>query len=152
MEVSAHLQKWRRFDAVRGRFDPVAEFELWYWATAAGATTLLNAALHVTGVTDETRLFPTQVAFVYAGVDESTRWHREVRASGDLIVLGLPEIAQDVPDALTDAIDAMQRIESFREPYARGIRRVGLDTVSTVDDAYGVVVERTLEAIGAWQT
>jgi hypothetical protein len=151
MEISSHMQKWRRFDAVRARFDPVGEFELWYWATAAGATALLNAALHATGVTDECRLFPTQVAFVYAGIDGASRWRREVCGNGDLIVLGLPEIAQDVPEALTGAIDAMQRIESFRESHVRGGRDAEPGAVVTVDAAYAVVVARTLDTIGAWQ-
>lgn len=151
MLVEAHLAKWRRFHAVRSRFDPVEDFELWFWATASGATALINAALHATGVTEASRLFPTQIVHVYARADDSTRWGLVLAAEGDLIVLGMPALAQEVPPELHVAFDSMRVIERFREPFVRGTASADRKVVKACESAYGVVVVETQSTIGEWQ-
>jgi hypothetical protein len=151
MMVEAHLAKWRRFDSVRRRFEPLDEFELWFWATASGATALINAALHATGVTEASRLFPTQVEHIYACVEDRTRWRRKIAAGGDLIVLDQPELAEEIPPELFVAFESMRVIEQFREPIVRGAAVADAKAVLACERAYRVVVAETQSTIGAWQ-
>ncbi|MGD9944650.1 MAG: hypothetical protein AB7L76_23695 [Burkholderiaceae bacterium] len=143
MLIEAHVAKWRRFHAIRRRFDPIDEFELWFWATASGATALINAALHATGVTQAARLFPTQIEHVYAGVDEDMRCRRKLAIEGDLIVLGVPPLRGSVPRQLRTAIESMRAIEAFREPLVRGGAVPDLQAVATCERAYAIVVAET---------
>ncbi len=149
MLIEAHVAKWRRFHAVRRRFDPVEEFELWFWATASGATALINAALHATGVTKAVRLFPTQVEHVYAGIDDEMRCLRKLATEGDLIVLDVPPLRGGVPRQLRAAIESMRTIEAFREPLVRGGAVPDLQAVATCERAYAVVVAQTRAALAA---
>ena len=47
MRIEAHIEKFKRFDALRSRFDPQADFELWYWMTLNAGTAIINAAAAV---------------------------------------------------------------------------------------------------------
>ena len=57
MKVEAHVDKFKRFDSLRSRLDPQADFELWYWVTLNAGTAIINAALHAAGVTREDSSF-----------------------------------------------------------------------------------------------
>ncbi|MGE0797820.1 MAG: hypothetical protein AB7G13_18555 [Lautropia sp.] len=136
MRIDAHLHKWRRFDAVRQRLHPLREFELWYWATLSGGTALVNAALHAAGVTEENRLFATQVPDVYAVYDSGRDWHAVLGRRCDLIHVGLPEIGAPLPEALQRAFDAMHRIEHYRDPCVRGSLPMTEGVVEECETAY----------------
>ena len=34
MKIASHLEKFDRLAALRARFDPLEDFELWFWTTA----------------------------------------------------------------------------------------------------------------------
>ena len=80
MKVAGHLEKVKRFDAVRGRLDPGEDFELWFWMTLSAGTNALNAALHRVGATDDGEYFCTQAVDVYLGLDEASgTWKPAIR-------------------------------------------------------------------------
>lgn len=60
MNVAAHVEKIRKFEALRSRLDPLEDFELWFWAAMNAGTQAVNAALHHAGVTRADDVFPTQ--------------------------------------------------------------------------------------------
>jgi hypothetical protein len=119
MKVSAHVEKFRRFDRLRARFDPVAEFELWYWMLLNAGTAIVNAALHRAGLTRAERSFATQVPDVYLVMDEDGAAHHEIVFGVDIIHVGMPSIEQPLPPALAEAFAAMEIIERYRDPCIR---------------------------------
>jgi len=140
MNICAHIEKWRRFDNVRSRFDPIGEFEVWYWSTLSGAMAMINAALHACGITKENSRFATQIPDVYAVMDNSGRWHYEIDVQCDLIHVGLPEIGDEIPRSIQNIFDAMHELEIYRDPYVRGLNAVTAQVVSNCDNAYGEIV------------
>ena len=147
MKISAHVEKWKRFDALRNRFDPAAEFELWYWATLSGGTTIINAALHACGITDENNRFATQIPDVYAVPDGQDRWHHEIGVNCDLIHVGMPEVTKALPAAVQRAFDAMDVIERYRDPCVRGDTEVTAEIIAACEKAYDEIVAATKSAL-----
>ena len=115
MRIDSHLRKWQRFHSLRARFEPSCEFELWYWSTLSGGTSLINAALHQAGITEENALFATQIPDVYAVHDGPALWHHELGMRCDLIHVGLPAIDAPLPADIDRAFQAMMTIELYRE-------------------------------------
>lgn len=147
MKIKAHMEKWRRFDAARARFDPSKEFELWYWATLSGGTTIINAALHASGLTDENGYFATQIPEVYVvmtGVDE---WRHALASRCDLIHVGLPPINDPLTPALQRAFDAMDVIEHYRDPCIRSDHPITADVTTACDRAYAEIVAAAQAAL-----
>ncbi|MGE0808558.1 MAG: hypothetical protein AB7L76_23670 [Burkholderiaceae bacterium] len=148
MRIDSHLRKWRRFDACRARFDPLAEFELWYWATLSGGTALINAALHAAGVTEENDLFCTQVAEVYLLADGLLPLRRVVALRSDLIHVGLPEIDAELPDDIEQAFAVMYRIERYRDPCVRSTEPITAELVADCAGSYRALVGAVAQRIG----
>ncbi len=147
MKIAAHVEKWQRFDGLRSRFDPIEEFELWYWSTMSGGTAIINAALHAAGVTAENQLFATQIPEVYMVMDGPDRWHREIGIRCDLIHVGLPVIDGELPPALQRAFSAMDELESYRDRCVREGLAVTADIASQCDKAYNDIVAAAKSAI-----
>jgi hypothetical protein len=147
MKIEAHMEKWRRFDAARGRFDPAEEFELWYWATLSGGTTIINAALHATGLTDENGYFATQILDVYAVMEDTGKWRHAIGERCDLIHVGMPPVKGPLPPALQRAFSAMDAIEHYRDPCVRGDHPITPEVTTTCDRAYAQIVAAAQAAI-----
>ena len=60
MNVGSHLEKIARLESLRGRFDPLQDFELWFWAGMTAGTSAVNAALHLAAITASDDVFPMQ--------------------------------------------------------------------------------------------
>jgi len=60
MNVQSHLEKITRLESLRGRLDPLQDFELWFWAGMTAGTHAVNAALHHGGITASDDMYPTQ--------------------------------------------------------------------------------------------
>jgi hypothetical protein len=141
MRIASHVRKWERFDALRSRFDAEREFELWYWATLSGGTSLINAALHAAGITDENELFATQMPEVYAIHAGPGFWRHVLATRCDLIHVGLPEIADPLPEDIATAFVAMERIEAHRDPCVRADRAVTDAVIGQCDASYREIVD-----------
>jgi hypothetical protein len=137
MKVAAHLDKFRRLDAMLPRLDPVDDRELWIWTARNAGVPLLNAALHRQGVTRETDSFHSQVEGVYAVPDRvSGALRDEAHEPGDVMHVGQPALPGPLPAAIERACAALRAIEDLREPYVRGSERVAPGEESRWRDAY----------------
>ncbi len=136
MKIEAHLEKLRRFEHVRARMDPLRDFELWYWMTLSGGTTVINAALHAAGLTDADRHFATQIPGVYAVARGRDRLRVRLARRKDLIHVGLPPIEGKLPSGLRSAFAAMRRIEAYRDPCIRGERTVTKAVIAHCESDY----------------
>jgi hypothetical protein len=141
MRIDAHLEKFRRFDALRQRFDPLAEFELWYWMTLSGGTAIINAALHTAGVTQADNNFATQVPNVYVEMQPDGGWSHHIHFNRDLIHVGLPEIATPLPKPIDEIFKLMEKIERYRDPCTRGLHAVTPEIINECDTAYRTLVD-----------
>jgi hypothetical protein len=121
MKVDTHIDKFRRLDAALSRLRPDADCELWIWTAMNAGVNLLNAALHRTGLTDETDSFHTQVEGLYARPDRLRGTVTDaIHPPGDVMHAGQPPLASPPPDAIAKASEALARIEDLREPFVRG--------------------------------
>ena len=147
MKIEAHLEKWQRFDRVRARLDPTGEFELWYWATLSGGTTIINAALHASGLTEENRYFATQIPEVYAVMEGADKWRHSIGFRCDLIHVGIPPVEGLLTPALQRAFTAMGVIEHYRDPCIRGNHPITPEVTTACDQAYAEIVAAAQAAI-----
>lgn len=136
MKIEQHVAKWERFDALRADFDPLDDFEMWYWMALSGATALINAALHVTGLTEENRCFPTQVPDVYVVMHDDGSSSHQIRFRCDLIHVGLPELSDPIPRALQSAFAAAHVLETYRDPCVRADGPINEGVVAACEAAY----------------
>jgi hypothetical protein len=136
MKIEAHVDKFKRFDTLRSRLDPLADFELWYWATLNGGTAIINAALHAAGVTREDSSFATQIPNVYSVVGRDGTRHLEHVFGVDIIHVGMPKIDSPLPPAIATAFSEMQIIEEFRDPCVREDRPITREVIDACSSAY----------------
>jgi hypothetical protein len=123
MRIPSHIDKVQRLTALRRRFDPLADFELWYWATLTAGTNMLNASLHCP-------VF-SSIPGVHMVPQPDGTYARELRGPGDLSHVGWPPIEGDVPQHIRRLEHALEVIEQYRDPCVRGDR---LPTSAIVDD------------------
>jgi hypothetical protein len=140
MRIVAHIEKFRRFDSLRSRFDPKADFELWYWMTLNAGTAIINAALHAAGVTREHDSFATQIANVYSVGGPDGKRYLEYVFGVDIIHVGMPKIEKALPPAIATAFSAMEIIEEYRDPCIREDRPLTDDIIRACSDAYAKCV------------
>ncbi|MEO5671087.1 MAG: hypothetical protein ABIR26_10390 [Ramlibacter sp.] len=141
MKISQHMVKWCHFDSARARLDPVADFELWFWATLSGGTALINAALHAGGLTQENELLTTQIPYVYAVWGAGGPNTQQLARDSDLIHVDLPPIDGALPDDLERAFTAMRVIETYRDPCIRSDTPVTPEVVEQCVRSYVNLVE-----------
>ncbi len=130
MKVASHVGKVRRMAALRQRLDPLADFEMWYWTTLTAGTNMLNASLHLTGLTRDDPVFST-IPGVHLVRQPDGTYARELRGLGDVSHVGWPEIEGDVPPAIRELEHALHSLEQHRDPCLRGDR---LPTQAIVDE------------------
>lgn len=147
MKIESHLEKWQRFDSARRRFDPAGDFELWYWATLSGGTTIINAALHAAGLTQENSYFTTQIPEVYAVTEGAGKWRPVIAFGCDVIHVGIPPVSGTLTPALQRAFDAMHVIEHYRDPCVRGDHPITPEVTKACDQAYADMVAAAQAAI-----
>jgi hypothetical protein len=140
MRIAAHVEKFRRFDRSRARFDPKADFELWYWMTLNAGTAIVNAALHCAGVTREHDSFATQIPNIYSVSGPDGKRHLEYVFGVDIIHVGMPKIKKPLPPAIASAFSAMEIIEEHRDPCIRGDRPITDDIIRACSEAYAKCV------------
>jgi hypothetical protein len=118
MNVKSHLDKIARLESLRSRFDPLADFELWFWAGMTAGTHAVNAALHCAGVTASDDIHPTQPG-VYLVPQPGGTLTTEFRALGDVLHVGRPVIEAAVPEDVESMMHLMEIVERYRDPCVR---------------------------------
>ena len=147
MNIAAHLAKLDRFEAVRRRLDPREDFEMWYWMCLSAGTTIINAALHSAGLTDENEYFATQVPDIYVVVAADGTWRSVLARRCDLIHIGLPEVDAPLPPWIAQAYHAMGVIERHRDPCVRGDRPITPALIAECEASYQDIVRACRAAI-----
>ena len=122
MNMAAHAEKIRRLEDLRGRLDPLQDFELWYWTTLTAGTNIWNATLHAAGLTSEERVFST-IPGVHVVPQADGSFRRELRGPGDVSHVGWPAIPGPMPEHVQRLEAALHALEEFRDPCLRGDRR-----------------------------
>ncbi len=121
MNVAAHVEKIRKFEALRSRLDPLEDFELWFWAAMNAGTQAVNAALHHAGVTRADDVFPTQPG-VYLVPQPDGGLKPAFHPLGDVLHVGRPPVPGPIPEHVQAMMREMEVIEHHRDPCIRGER------------------------------
>ncbi len=140
MHIASHMKKIAKLEAARARFDPLTDFELWFWASMSAGTHALNAALHHAGLTTEEEAFAMQPG-VYLVPQPGGALVAQLREPGDVLHLGRPPIKGELPGDIKEMAHAMETIEAFRDPCVREGRPVTPDIVASCGEAYDAVVK-----------
>ncbi|MDP6805387.1 MAG: hypothetical protein QF902_08660 [Rhodospirillales bacterium] len=137
MFVDGHLEKIERIERQRATLDPIADYELWYFASLMNGMHAMNAALHALGATVAEDCFAHNVpVYVRAGAEPGT-WEAVIRPFGDLEHVDGADIMAIIPDALAPARDALLELETVRDPGLRGDLEITVALASKVEAAYG---------------
>jgi hypothetical protein len=136
MKVACHVDKVNRLTALRSRLDPLQDFELWYWASLTAGTNMLNATLHLEGLTSDERVFST-IPGVHVVPQPDGSFRRELRGPGDVSHVGWPAIEGNVPAHVRALEDALHKLEEHRDPCLRGDRAPSPVIVQECDECFG---------------
>lgn len=139
MKVISHLDKVQRMALLRQRLDPLADFELWFWATLTAGTNVFNATLHLAGLTSDDPVFST-IPGVHVVKQPDGSYARELRGPGDVSHVGWPEIEAEVPQVIGQLEHALRIIEHHRDPCIRGDRVPTQETVDECEQAFTQVM------------
>lgn len=134
MLVSSHLEKIDRFEAAMARLDPLDDFELWFWSAMVSGTNAVNAALHLAQVTPAEHAYPSQPGVYY--VPDAQGHRPALKELGDVLHVGRPPIKAPVPPDIHRMMEAMEKIEAFRDPCTRGDMQPSAEIVRECDAAY----------------
>ena len=148
MKVAAHADKVQRLAALRARLDPLQDFELWYWTSLTAGTNMLNATLHLAGLTSDERVFST-IPGVHVVPQPDGSWRRELRGPGDVSHVGWPPIEGTIPPHIRALEDALHALEEHRDPCLRGDRQPTPAIVAECERAFGQVKSIFDEALRA---
>lgn len=130
MRVHSHVEKVQRLAELRRRFDPVEDFELWYWTTLTAGANMLNASLHRAGLTSDDPVFSTIPGMHWVRQADGS-YARELRGPGDISHVGWPPVEGDKPRHIVRLEHALERLEEYRDPCVRGDKAM---TQTVVDD------------------
>lgn len=139
MQIAEHLYKIEKLERLRARLDPMWDFEIWFWATMTAGTNAVNAALHQAGATVAEDAYAMQPG-LYLVPNESGGLEPAFRPLGDVLHVGRPAVEAPVPQAITDMMAAMERIEHHRDPCIREGRAVDEVVVGECREAYADVI------------
>lgn len=134
MLVSSHLEKINSFEAAMALLDPLEDFELWFWSAMVSGTNAVNAALHVAKITPAEHAYPSQPGVYY--VRDAQGYRPALKELGDVLHVGRPHIRAPVPPDIHRMMEAMEKIEAFRDPCTRGDMEPTAEIVRVCDAAY----------------
>ena len=139
MNITSHMQKVARMDAVHRRLDREADFELWYWMALDAGNQAMNAALHAAGVTGEEPELASQVNDIYMRQTEAGEWERVVKRGADIIHPQMSEFDNPIPE----------KLESYRDPCIRLGKEVTPEIADSCAEAYGKVLAITRDFVAS---
>lgn len=134
MMISSHLKKIERFEAAMASLDPIEDFELWFWSVMVSGTNAVNAALHLVEVTPAEHAYPSQPGLYY--VPDGSDYKPILKKLGDVLHVGRPAIEAPVPPDVHQMMEAMEKIETYRDPCTRGGMVPTPEIVKTCEEAY----------------
>lgn len=135
MQIASHADKIQRLDGLRGRLDPLRDFELWYWTSLTAGTNMWNATLHAAGLTSEERVFST-LPGVHVVPQPDGSFRRELRGPGDVSHVGWPPVPGQMPPHVQALEAALHALEAYRDPCLRGGRPATPAIVEDCERAY----------------
>jgi hypothetical protein len=135
VNVASHADKVHRLAQLRGRLDPLRDFELWYWTSLTAGTNMWNAVLHLAGLTSEERVFST-IPGVHVVPQPDGTFRRELRGPGDVSHVGWPPIPGLMPEHVKQLEAALHALEEHRDPCLRGERSPTQAIVDECDRAF----------------
>lgn len=138
MKIPSHLDKYERLNALRERFDPLADFELWFWTTLTASTNALNTCLHLAGLTSDDPVFST-IPGVHMVQQPDGTYARMLRGPGDVSHVGWPPIEGNIPSDIRALEDALETIEQYRDPCIRGGLPPTEAIVTECNEAFGEI-------------
>ena len=136
MLIRDHVRKVQRIERARSKLDPLADYELWYFATMTAAVNAMNAALHAAGATVGERCFAHNVPVYYRPGRRAGTFTAVVRPFGDIEHIDSPEVAALIPQRLGPAARALEEIEALRERSVRGHLRPSRAIAARIESAY----------------
>lgn len=134
MNVASHLEKIAKLETLRRRFDPLDDFELWFWTAMNAGTHAVNAALHDVGVTLDNDVFPTQPG-VYLAPQPDGSLIPVFHPLGDIMHVGRPSVDAPLPCDVAEMMRTMEVVEYHRDPCVRGDREPTPAIVEECDTA-----------------
>ena len=147
MDIASHMEKVSRMDAVHRRLDRRADFELWYWMALDAGNQAVNAALHACDITAEEPELASQVNDIYLRQAETGSWSRVVKRGADIIHPQMCEFEKPIPPRLGEAMDALARLEHYRDPCIRLGLEVSDEIIETCESAYDQVLTIARELV-----
>jgi hypothetical protein len=152
VEISIHLEKMSRLEELRGRLNPVEDFELWMWTSMTAATNGFNACLHHVGLTKASPYYAHQIPGLYvAPVPVHGKWQELFAEPGDLIHTGLDSLKGKIPEEIEALARELEKIEDLREPYVRGGKEPSAHVCQTCEAGYRKcrqLIEQLLSSAG----
>lgn len=143
MNIASHMEKIGRLESLRERFDPIEDFELWFWAGMTAGTHAVNAALHHAAITIDEDMFPAQPGvYLVAQPDRSLK--PTFRPLGDVLHVGRPRIETAVPEDVATMMHQMEIVERHRDPCVRE----GVTATQAVVDECEAALRRCLQLLG----
>ena len=121
MNVTSHLDKITKLEALRARLDRMEDFELWFWTAMNAGTHAVNAALHHAGITRPDDVYPMQPG-VYLVPQPDASLKPAYCPLGDILHVGRPKVEGDIPADIAEMMKNMEAIEHHRDPCIRGER------------------------------
>ena len=149
MLIRDHLKKIQRIEQSRSKLVPLADYELWYFATMTAAVNAMNAALHAAGATVAERCFAHNVPVYYRPGRRAGTFAPVVRPFGDIEHVDSPEVEALIPERLGPAALALKQIEALREQSVRGNLRPSRAIVARIETAYRRCLAASDAVIGA---
>lgn len=146
MQIASHVDKVRRLSSLRARFDPLRDFELWYWTSLTAGTNMWNATLHAAGLTSEERVFST-IPGVHVVPQPDGSFRRELRGPGDVSHVGWPAIPGVMPEHIQQLEAALHAMEEHRDPCLRGDRQPTQAIVDECEQAFAKANAIFIQAI-----
>jgi hypothetical protein len=134
MIISSHLNKIKQLDVGMALLDPLEDFELWFWSVMVAGTNAVNAALHLAKVTPSESAYPSQPGVYYVPGAQGNKLI--LKEFGDVLHVGRPPIKKEVPPDILKMMEAMERIEKFRDPCTRGDTEPNTEIISQCELAY----------------
>ena len=147
MRIDAHLDKIARLGAARTRLDPLADFELWFWAGMHAGTHAINAALHHAGLTRDDEVFAMQPG-VYLVPQADGAPRAAMHPLADVLHVGRPAVPGTIPPDVGRMMHAMEVIEHHRDPCVRGDRAPTAAIAAECDAALAEVLELLAARLG----
>ena len=147
MNIAAHQHKISKLGELRHRFDPLVDFELWFWSAMLAGTHAVNAALHHAGVTRADDVFPTQPG-VYLVPRPDGSLVSAFHPLGDVLHVGRPHIDAPLPADVQQMMHAMEQLEGYRDPCERVGQKPSEEIVQTCERALGECLDLLHKRIG----